>query len=46
MGLNPSSKKKTCSHQQFLDDSIVMGEALVRNAKNIKNSLDDYGHAT
>ena len=33
MGLNPSSSTLVCSHQQFVDDSIVMGEASVKNAR-------------
>ena len=46
VGLNPSSFALVCSHQQFVDDSIVMGEALVRNTRNIKKSLSDYGMTT
>ena len=46
VGLNLSSRALICSHQQFLDDSIVMGEALVRNARNIKRALEDYGQAS
>ena len=45
VGLNLSSRALICSHQQFLDDSIVMGEALVRNARNIKRALEDYEKA-
>ena len=46
VGLSPSSSALVCSHQQFVDDSIVMGEASVRNARNIKKALIDYGEAT
>ena len=46
MGLNPSSTTLICSHQQFFNDSIVMGEASVRNTRNIKNALEDYGQAS
>ena len=46
VGLSPSSSTLVCSHQQFVDDSIVMGEASVRNARNIKRDLFDYGEAT
>ena len=46
MCLNPSSKALICSHQQFVDDSIVMGEASVRNARDIKMALEDYGKAS
>ena len=45
MGLNPSSKALICSHQQFVDDSIVMVEASVRNARNVKMAMEDYGQA-
>ena len=45
-GQKPSSKELISLHQQFLDDSIVMGEASVRNARNIKNALEDYGQAS
>ena len=46
VGLKPSSKELNYSHQKFVDDSIVMEEALVRNARNIKNALEDYGQAS
>ena len=46
MSLNPSSSTLVCSHQQFVDDSIVMGEASVKNARILKKSLVDYGSAT
>ena len=45
VGLNPSSKVLICLHQQFVDDSIFMGEASIRNARNIKRALEDYGQA-
>ena len=46
VGLSPSSSALVCLHQQFVDDFIVMGEASVRNARNIKKALIDYGDAT
>ena len=46
VGLSPSSSTLVFSHQQFVDDSIVMGEASVRNARNIKSALTDHGEAT
>ena len=46
VGLGPSFKNLTFSRQRFLDDSIVMGEASVRNARNIKKALEDYGQAS
>lgn len=45
VGLRPSSKNLTLSHQQFLDDFIVMGEDSIRNARNIKKAIEDYGQA-
>ena len=44
--LNPSSSTLVYSHQQFVDDSIVMGEALVKNARTLEKALVDYGSAT
>ena len=46
IGLKPSSKNQIYSHQQFVDDSILMGEASIKNAKIIKKALNDYGQAT
>ena len=46
VGLNPSSSALVCSHQQFFYESIVMGETLMKNARNIKKALVDYGNAT
>ena len=46
VGLKTSSKELICSHQNFLDDSIVMRKALVRNARSIKEALEDYGQAS
>lgn len=46
VGLYPSSSALVCLHQQFVDDSVVMGEASVRNARNIKKALIDYGDAS
>ena len=46
VGLNPSSIALVFSHQQFVDDSIVMGEASVKNARNIKKALVDYANVS
>ena len=46
VGLYPSSSALVCSHQQFVDDSIVMGEALVKNARILKRALEDYSLAS
>ena len=45
MRLRPLSKEQTCLHQQVVDELIVMGEASVKNARNIKKALEDCGHA-
>ena len=45
VGLNPSLLVLVCSHQQFIDDSIVMGEASVKNARILKRDLEDYSLA-
>ena len=41
-GLNPSSGQVTFTHQQFMDDIIMGGEALVQEAKSMKIMLDVY----
>ena len=46
VGLNPSSSTLIFSHQKFVDDSIVMGEASMRNARNTKRALTNYSEAT
>lgn len=45
-GLRPSSSNHVCSHQQFVDDSIFLGEALVVEAKNLKTYLNNYSKAS
>ncbi|XP_057851799.1 uncharacterized protein LOC131061986 [Cryptomeria japonica] len=42
-GLNPSSTDQICSHQQFADDSIIMGKAIVKDSRSLKKALDSYG---
>lgn len=44
--LRPSSKDQIYSHANFVDDSIVLGEATIKNAWDIRNSRDNYGDAT
>ena len=44
--LNPFSTALVCSHQQFVDDFIIMGESSVKNAKILKKALGDYGSTT
>ena len=41
VGLTPSSKNLTFFHYKFMDESIIMGEDYMRNARNIKKSLKD-----
>ena len=37
--LQPSSQPLTCSHGQFVDDTIFMVKDEVKEARNLKNSL-------
>ena len=41
-GIKPSSKSDPFSHQQFVDDTIMGGEASVKEAKAMKDILDIY----
>ncbi|XP_057850689.1 uncharacterized protein LOC131061171 [Cryptomeria japonica] len=45
-GLKPSSADQVCSHQQFVDDSIIMGNSSVKDSRSLKKALDRYGSAT
>ena len=38
-GLQPSSEPLTCSYDQFVDDTIFMGKADVREARTLKKAL-------
>ena len=38
----PSSKCTLFMHQQFFDDTIMGGEASVKEAKAMKDTLDTY----
>ena len=42
IGFKPSSKCTPFTHQQFVDDTIMGGEALVKEAKAMKETLDTY----
>ncbi|XP_059068591.1 uncharacterized protein LOC131859080 [Cryptomeria japonica] len=44
-GLKPSSADQVCSHQQFVDDSIIMGKASVQDSGSLNKALDSYGIA-
>lgn len=46
VGLKPSSSPLIFSHQQFVDDIILGGEASVREARNVKSILNTYSNAT
>lgn len=35
-----------CTHQQFVDDSIILGKGQLKEAKEIKNILQSYGLAS
>lgn len=41
-GLQPSSQATICSHHQFVDDTLLMGESLIKEANTIKAILDTY----
>lgn len=45
-GLQPSCTRLKCSHEQFVDDTILMGESSVKEARNLKKPLDVYSNAT
>ncbi|XP_059070509.1 uncharacterized protein LOC131860151 [Cryptomeria japonica] len=45
-GLKPSSADQVCSHQQFVDDSIIMGKASMQDSRSLKKVLDSYGTTT
>ncbi|XP_059075419.1 uncharacterized protein LOC131875341 [Cryptomeria japonica] len=44
-GLKPSLADQVCSHQQFVDNSIIMGNYFVKDSRSLKKSLDRYGSA-
>lgn len=46
VGLTPSSSLLTCSHQQFVDDTILMGRSTVAEAKTLKKILNLYESAS
>lgn len=41
-GLIPSSQLNACSHEQFVDDMILMGIATIKEARNQRNTLNIY----
>ena len=45
-GFKPSSKSAPFSHQQFVDDTIMGGEASVKEAKAMKDILDIYSRGS
>lgn len=45
-GLKPSSIGPICSHQQFVDDIILMGSLSAREARVTKNILSLYERAS
>ena len=44
-GLQPSSHPLICSHGQFVDETIFMGKAEVKEAKNLKQAINFYSSA-
>ncbi|XP_059075469.1 uncharacterized protein LOC131875376 [Cryptomeria japonica] len=45
-GLKPSSVDQVRSHQQFVDDSIIMENSSMKYSRSLKKDLDRYGSAT
>lgn len=45
-GLQPSSVDLICSHQQFVDDTIVMGESNIFEARTLKETLCKFASAS
>lgn len=45
MGLRPSSSNLTCSHQQFVDDTMLMGRSTIIEDKNLNRIMDEYERA-
>ena len=45
-GLQPSSHPLVCFHGKFVDDTIFMGKAKVREARNLKKALSLYSYAS
>lgn len=41
-GIHPSSSQRSFTHQQFVDDIIMGGEASISKARSIKNFLNKY----
>lgn len=41
-GLAPSSANLVCSHQQFVEDSLLLGQASIKESKAIKWILHLY----
>lgn len=44
-GIGPHEEMMPQTHQQFVDDTMLMGVASVREAKAIKNTLDTFKQA-
>lgn len=42
----PLSAQKVRSHQQFADDTMLMGASTIKEAKTLKSSLNNYCHAS
>lgn len=39
-GLKPCSSNLVCSHQQFIDDTILLGSSTIREGRTLKNALN------
>lgn len=40
------SRVDPCTHQQFADDTIILGKRQLKEAKEIKKILQSYGMAS
>lgn len=45
-GVQPSLARMKCSREKFVDDTIFMGEAMVKEDSNMKKALMTYNNAT
>ena len=45
-GIDPHNSQITQTHQQFVDDTMLMGIASVREARVIKETLEEFNKAS
>ena len=44
-GLDPNNSQNPQTHQQFVDDTMLMGIAMVKEAREIKKTLEEFKQA-